>query len=785
MDAKSRRVIAPFTFKLSSLEQNLLVKTEAQDRSSKFILEFELLFHSYIDVPEKEILISNTSEGVVETLDSPLKKTKIGESDSPILKQMNKVTVNGIRDQIRKSRPGSRDFTLEPVEGRRFSDVQRERDSPNPIVHDVRSSRPPSINMSLVDTPPGSSTASRKESIDSMTSDTIEVQTPPNRHINHPSHPMEFSDGLMRRFSNVDETVSPRGSLVEVTPIDLNDDIEENDRMLGEILENTPRMRSDSKSSLYTKGWMQKSKNGTTLSTDTWEMRYLMYDVEKQAVTIAVDKTAKPIQSYTLKAATTLLFHGSEISLKEKRYLIRISLNMGAEYISFSTDNIDDFYKWLTAFSHVQKCELQLLKERRPSKRTNPIDIRYYEYTIWREPQVKEWIKSSLFFFEDKHINMVTEAIELNNVVGVQLNNEFDLKKFFVNVPKEIIEEMNAELQLAIGSLRIEKVFDKNKFLVAQKIYKAWPDQFKANRLHYLNLASNISSAKGLHNFLSSDQQSIRDMIDKGSNEKSKRVKVKLVITNTTYPQTFKRFLSPILNPISFINVNYGIFHTALIIGPYYLDWNSSELCVPKRIMKSTESFFTTDISEIPVHNYDLDTVVKKISEIISQWNTTYSYGNFKIGNARNCQDFVEEVLKSLGIAWNPTSGGAIEKFMNSLKKGNEGAKFFASDAFDKCFANDKFISDKRNWEFTTHEELDKFAIALKKNKNVEREFPEEWNLLKSFDRGFWLKFYGETTKKEVLQSPKKLSELSPLKVQGENCDCCPFGDPKTTGSFR
>lgn len=265
-----------------------------------------------------------------------------------------------------------------------------------------------------------------------------------------------------------------------------------------------------------------------------------------------------------------------------------------------------------------------------------------------------------------------------------------------------------------------------------------------------------------------------------------KKIKVKLVITCTTYSPSLRKLISPLLSPLTFINTSYGMFHTALIIGPFYLDWNSSELCVPKRIMKSTESFLSTDISEIAIENDDIDFVIKKISEVIATWNTTYSYGSAKIGNSRNCQDFVDDILKSLGINWEPKKGGAFDKFLTSIKKGNiHSAKFFASDEFEKRFKDNKNIMNKRRWEFSTHDELDQFCLELQKScKNIEKEFNEEWTLLKGLDRGFWLKYYGEQSKTPKLQSVLRIESFAPKNEKKQVCSC-PFGDPKTTGSFR
>jgi hypothetical protein len=297
------------------------------------------------------------------------------------------------------------------------------------------------------------------------------------------------------------------------------------------------------------------------------------------------------------------------------------------------------------------------------------------------------------------------------------------------------------------------------------------------------------------------DSSGMKEMMKKWESIKiddskfERKVKVKLVITSTHYPESVRKLALPILQPLNFINTHYGMFHTALIVGPFYLDWNSGELCVPKRIMKSTESFFTTDISEMVILNDDMNSVIEKLSDFISFWNVNYQYGNFKIGKSRNCQDFVDEMLKFLNVKLNIQSGSCIDQYLKAAKKGVCDCVFFFSESFEKEFSHFPEIYERKKKPFVTHSELDEFAIKLKAiNPKIDKLFPDEWNLLKSFDRGYWLKYSGESTKKTP--NEQRMNEFSPfqrimeegstLQKELERRYCaCPWGDPKITGSFR
>lgn len=135
-----------------------------------------------------------------------------------------------------------------------------------------------------------------------------------------------------------------------------------------------------------------------------------------------------------------------------------------------------------------------------------------------------------------------------------------------------------------------------------------------------------------------------------------KRIVVKLVITEISHSneqKTIRRALSPVASIIPNVGQQYGMFHTALVIGPWYLEWTDSSLCVPRRIMSSA-ALISADIGEIYVAKDDLEVIANKIAAVITKWNTHKRYINFKMTgkgiNEGNCQDFVEDVLKQCGI---------------------------------------------------------------------------------------------------------------------------------------
>lgn len=72
----------------------------------------------------------------------------------------------------------------------------------------------------------------------------------------------------------------------------------------------------------------------------------------------------------------------------------------------------------------------------------------------------------------------------------------------------------------------------------------------------------------------------------------------------TATQQNVRRLLSPIITNFSHLfgtldTINkvlpFGIFHSALIVGPWYLEWTDSEICTPRKIM-SKAAIFSCDI---------------------------------------------------------------------------------------------------------------------------------------------------------------------------------------------
>jgi hypothetical protein len=136
--------------------------------------------------------------------------------------------------------------------------------------------------------------------------------------------------------------------------------------------------------------------------------------------------------------------------------------------------------------------------------------------------------------------------------------------------------------------------------------------------------------------------------------------------------------------------------------------------------------------------------------------------------NEGNCQEFVDDILLSLSIT--NKFEGALGNFLDEMR---------SKGTCNICFSTDKLFQqsfglDKKKFEFKSHYELDLFVYNLFSiDKEFKKTFPNEYSLLKSFDRAFWLKHF---------KYPEN-EDFYCLVDENNNC-LCPFDNPKKTKSF-
>ncbi len=247
--------------------------------------------------------------------------------------------------------------------------------------------------------------------------------------------------------------------------------------------------------------------------------------------------------------------------------------------------------------------------------------------------------------------------------------------------------------------------------------------------------------------------------------------------------KNFRRATSPLLQKIPKFKNEFGLFHSALIIGPWYLEWTDSSLCIP-RTLASRMAILTTDIDTNALVDKTHVEISKIISKLVCKWNVEMTYCNFgtveekEKEKKRNCQDFVDELMKVLGLSLD--SKGALKKYFKKLRnKGICDAIFEPTKEYRK-----KFRLKSKSYKFETHAELDEFVNKLidRDCEAFQMDFKDCRKLLKSFDRAFWLRHIKNLNDK-VKKPDTEIDERYKPKYSGLKVDC-PFEDPRETRSF-
>lgn len=198
--------------------------------------------------------------------------------------------------------------------------------------------------------------------------------------------------------------------------------------------------------------------------------------------------------------------------------------------------------------------------------------------------------------------------------------------------------------------------------------------------------------------------------------------------------------------------------------------------------------------------------IEKKLAKVITKWNVYYKYTQVKSPdpNCGNCQDFVIDILKALGKDVNHLHSGVVGSYLEEMKqKGQCDMVFKMTESFRK-----EFKIEETQLKFDSHKKLDAFVQYLKKRQShVNLTYYEEWKLLKSFDRAFWLRDFRHAENIRKLQAMlsktqrgeqvnMSLQEIQSLLKNEKKCreitmplgdpkrNQCPFGDPHDTQSF-
>eukprot|EP01080_Neovahlkampfia_damariscottae_P008733 gene8733-681_t len=449
------------------------------------------------------------------------------------------------------------------------------------------------------------------------------------------------------------------------------------------------------------------------------------------------------------------------------------------------------------------------------------------------------------FFSLQKLKNNETQIVKLN-LAGVKNGTiEFEITAKDFDIKTDIIYEdvmglenpYHSVLEKLKDSTYQNSMSDRMILSVAESLSNieelkkkylsiSWAETIKLQKELQTHSSSNILSEEEKLNACvdeTDDEILLNEQIDDSSNDlkeleiKEKlneeiwlkeNVKIKIIFIDQLKDDKvlveMRKFFSPIISNVS--GSKMGLFHSALMIGPWLLEWNNSALCIPRKCV-STAAFLSADIAEIQTVE-NLESVRDKLASIIILWNTSMEYDKLNNKKGRgNCQLFVESVLEAIDVKINFT--GPLAKYLKNMReKGASKLSFQADKEFQK-----KFQLKLDTVVFENHADLDIFtANLIEIDSDFEKNHKDEFLLLKSFDRAFWMKYYkkleqvdkitkqidalknGKFTPLRQKQVDAKIEMLKEkmknLKIEGEKdiaweVNNCPFSDPSKTKSFR
>eukprot|EP01080_Neovahlkampfia_damariscottae_P001200 gene1200-10714_t len=362
---------------------------------------------------------------------------------------------------------------------------------------------------------------------------------------------------------------------------------------------------------------------------------------------------------------------------------------------------------------------------------------------------------------EDKKRLSELDISEKMNLVQKKIQNATGSE-----VPEKTLVDFSKNLSTPEG---IQEAYLNKNFKNALEYFQTIPKQ--KEKQNYL--VSGVESE--VLNSISEGQQIEEDEIYSKEDEEilmktNEKLKIKLVITEIAKNEkerTIRKLLSPVASTLN-IGPKCGMFHSALSIGPWYLEWTNRELCIPKKCF-SQAAIVALDIDS-HLEIVDSDKVIEKLSEVVARWNVNHSYDKSK----NNCQVFVDDLLLALDIDPHIKFKGQLGEFVKKLRtKGECNIEYdIPDDIREKC----SFKEKKKT--FSSHRELDQFV------NEILEDFPDffvsrksDAALLKSFDRAFWLRYFRDKNNAKYVPD-KDYDQPDELQIQ------CPWDDPVKTRSF-
>eukprot|EP01080_Neovahlkampfia_damariscottae_P005620 gene5620-9437_t len=441
--------------------------------------------------------------------------------------------------------------------------------------------------------------------------------------------------------------------------------------------------------------------------------------------------------NFSLTAEYSLYF----MDLKNNKYEVIQLMEVEKRFQKTFSDNkpfqitVEDleisFWRHQNYLKFIEILRKLSFEELKPEFNKIKLTIEYQETRKWSTSQVLEWLSS--IYHKGCWLSKYEDIFESKEIDGQYLLGLSDKNFQSLGVSLDNTSALSKE-----KNKLLQAEFDPSKVIFQHKIqYLCHNDEHLMSKLHN-NLIFSLCDPDMIKNTFLRIAKEDSEMF------KDQEIQVRFIFTepvhNSDKMETLDIFNPVIKNLQKFdYDDKYIRFHGALLIGPWYLEFGNTSICVPKRLTKSMMEFYNK-IRIFTLHRTTLKDIQECISPVVAEFNAKYAYKDWTPDTKTkqgNCYTFMEEILYSLDIL--PDYNGSLHSFLDEMKTfGNSGAAFFPTDS-------KKSYEDKFGFSFipdiSTHVEVDEILDrVLSKLEDFPNHFPHDYIVLQAIDLGFWLR---------------------------------------------
>lgn len=193
----------------------------------------------------------------------------------------------------------------------------------------------------------------------------------------------------------------------------------------------------------------------------------------------------------------------------------------------------------------------------------------------------------------------------------------------------------------------------------------------------------------------------------KGLGDYTGDIKIKLLFVEDS-PSTIEK-LCPIIYKMNNAEAEKCMplkFIAAVTVGPWYLEWNETNLVVPRKCCANS-IVYAEEIGK-PLGTLEIDCALSRTAQFITNWNASKTF------NAETCNSthFAQELCESLELKWPTYTAGQFSDFLERIHSTGVSEMSLAP------VNNLQATSPKPNIIFKSHREFDEYL----------------WEYMQSFD---------------------------------------------------